>query len=54
MLVAKQLLVAVDFHTIFSILWKSVATSNGVVAAIPQNVFFTIPLITMIRSNPAG
>ncbi len=42
-LVSKQLLVAIDFHSIyffiFYLLWKSVATSNCLVTNILQNIF---------------
>ncbi len=42
MLLTKQLMVAIDFHCIFSILWKSMATVNCLVANILQNIFFCV------------
>ncbi len=41
-LVNKQLLVAIDFHGIFSILWKSMAARNCLVTIILQNNFFCV------------
>ncbi len=40
MLVTKQLIVAIDFYSILSILWKSMATINCLVTNLLQNIFF--------------
>ncbi len=42
MLVTKQLLAAINFHSIFPILWKSMATSNCLVSNILQNIFYCV------------
>ncbi len=43
MLVAKQLLAAIDFHSMEKkILWKSLGTKNYLVANILQNIFFCV------------
>ncbi len=39
MLVAKLLTVAIDFHSIFCIIWKLVANVNCLVTDILQNIF---------------
>lgn len=39
-LVNKRLTVAIGFYYIFSILWRSMATVNCLVASILQNIFF--------------
>ncbi len=38
--VTKQLMVAIDFHNIFSILWKSMATVYYLVTSFLQNICF--------------
>ncbi len=43
MLVTKQLMVAIDFHSMEKkILWKSMATVNCLVTNILQNIFFCV------------
>ncbi len=42
MLVTKQLAVAIDFQSIFSILWKSMATDNCLIKNILQNILFYV------------
>ncbi len=37
-LVTKELLVAIDFHIIIFFIWKSMATSNGLVTKISSSV----------------
>lgn len=39
MLATKQLTVAFDFHCIFPILWRSMATVNFLVPSVLQNIF---------------
>ncbi len=40
MLITEQLMVAIDFHGIFPILWKSMAAVNCFVTNILQNILF--------------
>ncbi len=42
MLFTKQFMVPIDFHSIFPILWKSMATVNYLVTNILQNIFFCV------------
>ncbi len=42
MFISKQLTVAIDFHSIFSMVWKSVATIDSLVNNSFQNIFFCV------------
>ncbi len=42
MLEIKELLVAIDIHSMGKILWKSMATVNFLVTNILQNTFFCV------------
>ncbi len=42
MFISKQLTVAIDFHRIFSMVWKSVATIDSLVNNSFQNILFCV------------
>ncbi len=50
MLVTQQLLVPIDFHSMWGLLWKQMATTTGLLTHIQQNIFFCVIPSRSLRS----